>query len=362
MRSAPRKLLAVAAACALAATTGAAASADSVRSAAPSRASGAGPLDGMRILISNDDGIQAAKPNHSDGLGAYEMRRALCAAGADVVVMAPWQVQSGRGTAVTNHGVLTVRQRERMPAGYENDCAGAPSGAPVFGVCLADGPCGPDSPSATPADTVKLALRGGLAAKAGWSGAPDLVVTGINSGLNVSSSVNDSGTVGAAIAAIDTGVPAVAFSASANADMSAHPVENYRATAAFGAKFLAGLKEHRLLTDAFALKVDYPDISAGAQARPPVWTRVGSGAYAYHAYVQEGGGDSFGIALGDCASANPGSAECAEGRPDADSTAALGGAVSVTPVTSDRTYGSSVDGKKALKKTEQYVKKSAPRP
>ncbi|MCP3754731.1 5'/3'-nucleotidase SurE [Streptomyces sp. TBY4] len=178
-----------------------------------------------------------------------------------------------RRRGLRNHGVLTVQQRERMPAGYENDCAGAPSGAPVFGVCLADGPCGPDSPSATPADTVKLALRGGLAAKAGWSGAPGLVVTGINSGLNVSSSVNDSGTVGAAIAAIDIGVPAVAFSASANADMSAHPVENYRATAAFGAKFPAGLKQHRLLTATFALKVDYPDISAGAQAQPPVWTR-----------------------------------------------------------------------------------------
>ncbi|WP_407840926.1 hypothetical protein ACE1OC_38425 [Streptomyces sp. DSM 116496] len=54
-------------------------------------------------------------------------------------------------------------------------------------------------------------------------------------------------------------------------------------------------------------------------------------------------------------------AECVEGRPDADSTAALGGAVSVTAVTSDRTYGTAVDAKKQLKKTEQYVKKSAPR-
>ncbi|MGW5398810.1 5'/3'-nucleotidase SurE [Streptomyces sp. NPDC003952] len=360
MRPAHRTLLALAAACTLTATTGAAASAGSAPPTAPPRASGTGPLDGMRILISNDDGMQAAKPNHSDGLGAYEMRRALCAAGADVVVMAPWQVQSGRGTAVTNHGVLTVQQRERMPAGYENDCAGAPSGAPVFGVCLADGPCGPDSPSATPADTVKLALRGGLAAKAGWNDAPDLVVTGINSGLNVSSSVNDSGTVGAAIAATDIGVPAVAFSASANADMSAHPVENYRATAAFGAKFLAGLKDRLLFTDKFALKIDYPDISAGAKAGPPEWTRVGSGAYAYHGYVRNDGGNGFTIALGDCASANPSSTECVEGRPDADSTAALGAAVSVTPITSDRTYGTAIDGKKELKRTEQYVKKSAP--
>lgn len=359
MRPVHRKLLAVAAACALA-TTGAAAA--SASTAAPGPGAGAAArLDGMRILISNDDSMQADKSNHSDGLGAYEMRRALCAAGADVVVMAPWQVQSGRGTAVTNHGVLTLQQRERMPAGYESDCGGAPSGAPVFGVCLADGSCGPDSPSATPADSVKLALRGGLTAKTGWTSGPDLVVTGINSGLNVSSSVNDSGTVGAAIAAIDIGVPAVAFSASANADMSAHPVENYRATAEFGAKFIAGLKDRRLLTDGFALKVDYPDVSGGSKAKPPVWTRVGSGAYAYHGYVPGGNGDSFTIALSDCESAKPGSPECVEGRPDADSTAALGGAISVTPITSDRTYGTAVEARKELKRTEQYVKKYAPR-
>ncbi|MFE2283810.1 5'/3'-nucleotidase SurE [Streptomyces sp. NPDC059443] len=185
-----------------------------------------------------------------------------------------------------------------------------PLGRPIFGVCLADGACGPDSPSATPADSVKLALRGGLSAKAGWGSGPDLVVTGINSGLNVSSSVNDSGTVGAAIAAIDIGVPAVAF-------------------------------------------------SAAAKAGPPVWTRVGAGAYAYHGYVPSGNGNGFTIALGDCESASPGSAECVEGRPDADSTAALGGAISVTPVTSDRTYGTPIDGKKELRQTEQYVESPA---
>ncbi|WP_374119560.1 hypothetical protein [Streptomyces sp. RKAG290] len=54
-------------------------------------------LAGLRVLLSNDDSMQAARTSHSDGLGLYEIRKALCGAGADVVVMAPWQVQSGKG-------------------------------------------------------------------------------------------------------------------------------------------------------------------------------------------------------------------------------------------------------------------------
>ncbi|WP_035858860.1 5'/3'-nucleotidase SurE, partial [Kitasatospora cheerisanensis] len=189
MRPAARKSLAAAAAVAALAGSVTASAAEPA-AAAPPR-----PLAGLRVLLTNDDSVQAARPSNSDGLGLYEVRRALCAAGADVVVMAPWQPQSGRGTAVSNGGTLTLSRRAELPAGHREDCAAAPSGAPVYGVCLDAGPCGPDSPSATPVDTVKLALRAGLAAKAGWADGPDLVVAGINSGPNVSAQVNDSGTV-----------------------------------------------------------------------------------------------------------------------------------------------------------------------
>ncbi len=47
------------------------------------------PLAGLRILISNDDSMQAARDNGKDGIGLYDMRKSLCAAGADVVVVAP---------------------------------------------------------------------------------------------------------------------------------------------------------------------------------------------------------------------------------------------------------------------------------
>ncbi|MFE1267514.1 5'/3'-nucleotidase SurE [Streptomyces sp. NPDC058758] len=328
------------------------------RTAPPSR-----PLAGLRILLSNDDSMRAAKASNSDGLGLYELRRAMCAAGADVVVMAPWQVQSGKGTAVTNGGALTVQRRTALPAGYEDDCAGAPSGGAVFGVCVAEGGCAPDSPGATPADTVKLALRGGLAAKAGWRGAPDLVLTGINSGPNVAASVNDSGTVGAAVAAIDQDVPAIAFSSSGDESQLHFPRENYRAHAELGARFVAGLKERGLLTSAFALKVDYPDVSAGRKAGAPVWTRVGDGAVAYHAYEQRGSGDTFDIALGLCEGGEGDGVECAENREDADSTWLLGkGHVTVAPITWDRTYGTPVDARRELKAVQRYVEREAPRP
>ncbi|MEV7280824.1 5'/3'-nucleotidase SurE [Streptomyces sp. NPDC093111] len=320
------------------------------------------PLAGLRVLISNDDSMQAAKASNSDGLGLYELRRAMCAAGADVVVMAPWQVQSGKGTAVTNGGVVTAQRRTALPAGYEADCATAPSQGAVFGVCLAAGPCGKDTPSATPADTVKLALRGGLRAKVGWKEAPDLVLTGINSGPNVSASVNDSGTVGAAVAAIDQGVPAVAFSSSGDESNLFFPRENYRAHAEFGARLVAGLRARSLLTPEFALKVDYPDVSTGRRAKPPVWTRIGDGAVVYHAFEQRGTSDSFDIALGLCPVDGTGEGECAEGRKDADSTWLLDkGHITIAPVTWDRTYGTPVEARRALNRIEQYVKHDAPR-
>ncbi|MFF0472780.1 5'/3'-nucleotidase SurE [Streptomyces sp. NPDC004284] len=353
-----RTYLALSAAAAVLAAAGATAYATTPGST-PGSTSVSRPLAGMRILISNDDSMQAAKASNSDGLGLYELRRAMCAAGADVVVMAPWQVQSGKGTAVTNGGVLTVQRRTVLPAGYEDDCAQAPSGGAVYGVCLADGPCTGNSPSATPADTVKLALRAGLKAKAGWNQAPDLVLTGINSGPNVSAQVNDSGTVGAAVAALDQDVPAIAFSSSGDETNTVFPRVNYRANAEFGARFVAGLKERGLLTSGFALKVDYPDVSAGQRAGAPAWTRVGDGQVVWHAYEQTGR-DSFGIGLGICEE-NPGD-PCTETTGNADSTALLReGRIAVAPITADRTYGVPVGARRELKAIERYVEHEAPR-
>lgn len=318
------------------------------------------PLAGLRVLLTNDDSMRAAKASHSDGLGLYELRRALCAAGADVVVMAPWQVQSGKGTAVTNSGTLTLSRRTGLPAGYGDDCARTPSGSPVYGVCLAAGPCGPGSPSATPVDTVRLAVRGALAAKAGWSDGPDLVVTGINSGPNVSAQVNDSGTVGAALAAVEEGVPAVAFSTTGDDSGVNFPRADYRATAGYAARLVAGLRAHDLLTSRFALKVDYPDVSAGQSAKAARWTGVGHGQEVWHTY-EPSGSDTFDIGYGFCEH-RPGDA-CTETVPDADATALLrDGHISVAPVTTDRTYGVRSTDRHRLNQVRTYVEHDGPRP
>ncbi|KAA9393632.1 hypothetical protein FCK90_10590 [Kocuria coralli] len=224
-------------------------------------------LEGMKILMTNDDSMQASRENNSDGLGLYEMRKALCEAGADVVIVAPWAVQSGRGTAVTNSGTMTPAEAPAIPEEYTNDCGGADAGGAVFGLCLEDGPCTAESASATPSDTVKFSMRGGLENLVGWSEGPDLVVTGPNSGLNLASSVTDSGTIGAAVAALESHVPVVAFSTAGYNDNSGFPQENYAATSQWAVEFIEGLGSEGLLDQhEFAVSVNYPNISEGTPA------------------------------------------------------------------------------------------------
>lgn len=315
-------------------------------------------LRGLKILLTNDDSMQAARPNNSDGLGLYEVRKALCSAGADVVVIAPWAVQSGKGTAVTNSGTMQVASKP-LPAGYASDCAQAASKGVVVGLCVDAAPCSPTSPGATPSDTVKFATRGGLRDIAGWTHEPDLVVSGSNSGLNLANSVTDSGTVGAAVAAIEVGIPAVAFSSSGTADFSTFPVANYRATAEWGAKFLGGLRSKGLLDQSsFALNVNYPNIAEGATAKKAVWASVSDGTFAFHNYTKQADG-SYKVGLATCS----GLPTCTVTRPDADKTWVMDRShITVVPIDWDRTYGHRTDDKKTLAKVKTFVERRAPRP
>jgi len=291
------------------------------------------PLAGLRILLSNDDSMQAARDNGKDGIGLYDIRKSLCAAGADVVVVAPWAYMSGAGGSVTNSGVLTAAKRTALPAGYENDCSTAPSQGAVFGLCRGT-TCTPDTPSATPADTVKFALHDGLKALVGWQRPPDLVVSGINSGPNVSASINDSGTVAAAIAAIDNGVPAVAFSGHVEAISDTVTRPTYVAAADFGAQLIGKLVRKRLLTNAYVVNVNYPDVTSGNDPGRPVWTRVGLGTFGVHTYTPtESGSLSFTIGWAVC----PAEHCITEPRKDADSTALFAGRITMTALTRDRT-------------------------
>src|SRR5690606_206701 len=290
--------------------------------------------EGMRILLANDDSMQAAEEGGADGLGLYAIRSELCAAGADVVVLAPWGQQSGQSGGISAAGALGIGEPPSSPDGYAGDCADAPSGGAVHGVCLADGPCGPDSPSATPVDAVSFALDHGLGAVAGWDGPPDLAVTGINSGPNVAALVSASGTVGAASAAQAAGVPAVAFSASIGEDMAVHP-GTYDATAAFGADLIARMAAGELLSDAYTVNVNHPHAPGGAPAAEARWTEQGTGSLLAVDYTEKDG--AYQRNPRPC---TPGDAVCVpETKENADAAAVLeDGAVSVSALSADRTF------------------------
>lgn len=127
----------------------------------------------MHYLLCNDDGILAP------GLAA--MHRVLSERG-EVTVVAPDSVQSAMGHAITVGRAIDVRRVHVHNAFY--------------GWCVAG----------RPADCVKLAAVELAETR------PDLVVSGINDGANVSINVLYSGTVAAAAEGALLGFPAVAVS------------------------------------------------------------------------------------------------------------------------------------------------------
>jgi 5'-nucleotidase len=133
----------------------------------------------MRILITNDDGIDAP--------GIRWLARATAHAGYEVVVAAPLSESSGSSasmTAVVQDGKICFEERE-LP-GAKN--------IPAYGV------------AASPAYIVLLALR------EAFGPVPDLVLSGINRGANAGAAVVHSGTVGATLTASHAGLYGLAVS------------------------------------------------------------------------------------------------------------------------------------------------------
>ena len=128
----------------------------------------------MRILLSNDDGIEAEGINQ---LRVYLQEE------HELFVVAPDRERSATGHKITLDKPLRVK--ERLYPGYNTQ------GWAVDG---------------TPADCVKLGLEALLPEP------PDLVISGINMGPNLGTDVLYSGTVSAAIEGIINGVPSLAVS------------------------------------------------------------------------------------------------------------------------------------------------------
>jgi 5'-nucleotidase len=126
----------------------------------------------MRILIVNDDGIGAAQlPN------LIKWCRCL----GEVTAVVPKFEQSGKSHGIELHTCFEAKQVELEP------------GVSAWAV------------DSTPADCVRFAVLG-LKQKF------DLVISGVNRGLNVGTDMMYSGTVGAACEAVNLGLPAVALS------------------------------------------------------------------------------------------------------------------------------------------------------
>ncbi|MCR5228746.1 MAG: 5'/3'-nucleotidase SurE [Solobacterium sp.] len=128
----------------------------------------------MKILISNDDGIQA------EGLRCLAAR---LMEKHDVYVCAPDRQRSGCSHAVTYFLKDLTAVREEFPG--------------AKGAWSLDG---------MPADCVYCAVNGLMDA------VPDLVISGINEGPNYSTDCVYSGTVGAASEGIVLGIPSIAVS------------------------------------------------------------------------------------------------------------------------------------------------------
>lgn len=129
----------------------------------------------MKILIVNDDSI------HAPGIQILARNAAQL---GEVYVVAPEFQCSAMSQKLTIRENLIVKAYDNFPA-------------PVKGAW---------SVSGTPVDCVKVALRYILQEK------PNLVFSGINNGYNVGFDTAYSGTVGAALEAVRSGVPAMALS------------------------------------------------------------------------------------------------------------------------------------------------------
>ena len=125
----------------------------------------------MRILLTNDDGIDA------EGLTALE--RIAAKLSDDIWICAPETEQSGASRALTIS--MPVRVRKLDPRRF--------------------------AVSGTPTDCVTLAL-----ADLVEGARPDLVLSGVNRGQNLGEDVSMSGTVAAAMMGMAMGVPAIALS------------------------------------------------------------------------------------------------------------------------------------------------------
>ena len=235
----------------------------------------------MRILISNDDGVNAP--------GIAALHGAL-ADYAECVVIAPDQDKSGASSSLTLD-------------------------RPLHPHTLANGFI---SINGTPTDCVHLGLHGLLEQQ------PDMVVSGINLGANLGDDVLYSGTVAAALEGRFLDRPSFAFS------LVSRQVDNLP-TAAFFARKLLEAHASLELPPRTVLNVNIPNLPL-EKIRGIQLTRLGHRARAAAPVrmVDPRGKAGYWIAA---------AGDVEDGGPGTDFHAVMQGYVSITPLQLDRTFG-----------------------
>jgi 5'-nucleotidase len=177
----------------------------------------------MRVLITNDDGIQAT------GLNA--LRKELIGIdGLEVHVIAPDSNRSATARSITTRSPLWVEE-----------------------IAFEDGTSG-FATDGTPVDCVRFAELGLVGER------PELIVSGINHGSNLGDDITYSGTVAAALEGIVLGIPAIAISQSAGGESTGLPWGrdfDFSSSAAFAAQLVRRAAQDPLPADTL-LNVNCP--------------------------------------------------------------------------------------------------------
>ncbi|OUS30956.1 5'/3'-nucleotidase SurE [Thalassotalea sp. 42_200_T64] len=233
----------------------------------------------MKILVSNDDGVNAPGIKVlNDELAKF----------AETLVIAPDRNCSGASNSLT---LLNPLRIETLDNGFI-------------------------AVNGTPTDSVHVGIS------QIFDGQPDLVVAGINNGANLGDDVLYSGTVAAATEGRHMGLPAVAVS------LVGKHQQHYRTAAIVAAKLVQRLKQHPLPSDQI-ININVPDIPI-EQLKGIKVTRLGNRhkAETMQRSTDPWGRDIFWYGrLGN-------EADCGEGT---DFHAIANGYASVTPLTIDMT-------------------------
>ncbi|MFK4871698.1 5'/3'-nucleotidase SurE [Novosphingobium sp. ZW T3_23] len=195
----------------------------------------------MRILLTNDDGINAP--------GLYVLEKIAAQLSDDIWICAPSEEQSGAGHSLT----LTrpVRMREHAPKRF--------------------------SVTGTPTDSVTMGLRKAL------PGPPDLILSGVNRGANLGDDVTYSGTVSAAMEGALAGIRSIALSQVYSGEGLGNNV-SFSAAEEWGAKVLKPLIDAPFAPRTL-INVNFPPL-AGADVKGIRVVRQGFHDYARGSVVE----------------------------------------------------------------------------